>query len=136
MLLVLRVSLLYFCIVFAVGFALGTVRVLLLVDLLGERYAELAEMPLMILACGVTAHYLVAKYHAQLSAVRVVWVGLVSLVLLLAVEFSVVLALRGLSITEYFASRDPVSGTAYIVGLVSYAVAPVVIYIARLRSRT
>jgi len=129
MLIVLRVSLLYLCFVFAAGFLLGIVRVMFMVGLLGERYAELAEMPFMILVCGVTAYYLVKKYREQLSTARAVCVGLISLVLLLAVEFSVVLELRGLSIPEYFALRDPVSGTAYIVGLVSFALAPVAFYL-------
>jgi len=41
--------------------------------------------------------------------------GCVALGLLLAAEFTLVLWLRGLSISEYLASRDPVSGTVYYV---------------------
>lgn len=36
----------------------------------------------------------------------------------------VVLWLRGLTIAEYFASRDPVAGTVYTVMLVVFAVMP------------
>jgi hypothetical protein len=37
--------------------------------------------------------------------------GFVALILLLAAEFTLVLWLRGLLMSEYLASRDPVSGT-------------------------
>ena len=39
--------------------------------------------------------------------------GCMALVLMLIAEFGFVLWIRGLSIKEYFATRDPVSGTAY-----------------------
>ena len=51
-------------------------------------------------------------------------VGLVGLGLLLLAEFAVVLFLRGLTIAEYFASRDPVAGTVYIVMVVLFALMP------------
>lgn len=131
---VLYISLLYFFAVFTAGFVLGTARVLLLVDLVGERYAELAEMPLMIFISCIVARLLMSKYSAKLTAVRAFSVGVIALALLLAVEFSVVLALRGLSVAEYLDSRDLISGAAYIVGLTCYALAPVAFYIARSRS--
>ncbi len=55
-------------------------------------------------------------------------VGVVALALLLAVEFTVVLWLRDLSISEYFASRDPVSGTVYYVLLCIFAVMPLLMF--------
>lgn len=47
--------------------------------------------------------------------------------LLLAAEFTVVLGLRGLTIGEYFASRDPVAGTVYIVMLGVFAIMPLLV---------
>ena len=43
----IQAGLSYFAIVFGTGFILGAFRVSLLVPRIGERWAELAEMPLM-----------------------------------------------------------------------------------------
>jgi hypothetical protein len=50
--------------------------------------------------------------------------GGIALVLLLVAEFGLVLWLRGLSIREYLATRDPVSGTVYYVMLGVFAIMP------------
>jgi len=59
--------------------------------------------------------------------VLVFGVGFVALGLLLVVEFTVVLWLRGLTIGEYFARRDPVAGAAYIMMLGVFAVMPLLV---------
>jgi hypothetical protein len=50
--------------------------------------------------------------------------GFLAFVLLLAAEFGLVLQIRGLSIAEYVAGRDPVSGTVYYMMLGVFAVMP------------
>ncbi len=124
----LRASSLYFLLVFSAGFLLGAARVLLVVGLVGERNAELIEMPLMAVVCAFAAKYLVAKYSSHLSPTSAFLLGVISLLMLLAVEFSVVLTLRGLSVSEYFSSRDPISSAAYLACLAWFALAPLVFY--------
>lgn len=113
----------YFALVFGVGFLLGVVRVLALVPRLGERWAELAEMPLMLVAIILSARVVVRRFP---SAYRVNYLvsGGIALFLLIVVEFSVVLAIRGLSISQYFAERDPVAGSVYAAMLVVFAAMP------------
>ena len=127
MLRTIKLSLLYFGIVFGVGFVLGTIRVVFLVPLMGERWAELLEMPFMLVAIIYTAKYLVHRY--PLLPMRV-WlsVGLLALFILLSVEFTIVLGLRGISLADYFNSRDIISGSAYIISLVIYMLMPSYIY--------
>jgi type IV secretory pathway TrbD component len=50
--------------------------------------------------------------------------GGVALSLLLIAEFTLVLWLRGLSIRQYLAARDPVSETVYYLMLAVFAVTP------------
>jgi hypothetical protein len=113
----------YFVLVFGVGFLLGIVRVLVLEPRLGTRWAELAEAPLMLAAMVFSARYVVRRFPATQRASYLLSGGIALLILVIA-EFSVVLGIRGLTISEYFAGRDPVAGSVYVVMLVVFAVMP------------
>jgi hypothetical protein len=43
---------------------------------------------------------------------------------MLLVEFTFVRWIRGLTLREYFAARDPISGTGYFLTLAAFAVMP------------
>ncbi len=58
----------YFVAVFAVGFGLGVLRVTLVVPALGERLAELAEMPFMIAASVFFAWRFVRHWRLGVGA--------------------------------------------------------------------
>lgn len=113
----------YFCLVFGVGFLLGIVRVLALEPRFGERWAELAEAPLMLVAIYFSARFVVRRFPA-LHRASYIASGGVALLLLVLVEFSVVLGIRGLSIGQYFAERDPISGGVYVLMLVIFSAMP------------
>ena len=112
----------YFALVFGVGFLLGTVRVLALEPRLGQR-AELIEAPLMLVVIIVSARFIVRRFPAMRRASYLVSGG-IALFLLIVVELFVVLAMRGMSISQYFAERDPVAGSVYVVMLVIFAAMP------------
>lgn len=130
---VLRVGAVYFALVFAVGFALGVIRTSWVLPAVGERAAELLEAPFMLFAVVAAARALVHR-HRELNH-RGQWLaaGALALVLLLAVEFTVVLWLRGLAIPEYFAARDPVAATVYYLLLGIFAVMPMLVFGRQLR---
>lgn len=121
---ILKAGATYFGIVFGIGFILGFVRVLLLVPQFGVRNSELAEMPLMFIAIIFTARWLVQHFDLQRILERFAS-GVIALILLLTLEFSVVLWLQGLTINDYFAKRDPVSSTVYFVMLLIFALMPI-----------
>jgi hypothetical protein len=114
----------YFGAVFAIGFVLGVARVLLLVPRIGERWAELAELPVMVLASVLVARALCARLRVPAVAARRLAMGGLALLAMLFVEFGVVAPLRGLDLEAAIAQRDPVSGTAYLLSLVAFALAP------------
>jgi len=124
MIVVAGAGLVYFIAVFAAGFVLGTVRVMLLVPVLGERGAELLEMPFMLAVVCVSAYLLARKQRARLGGRGLLGAGFVALGLLVAAELGLVLTLRGLTFAEYVASRDPISGSAYLFSLGVFALAP------------
>ena len=110
---ILKTGILYFAFVFGVGFVLGTIRVLWAVPHFGARMAELMEAPFMFLVTIVAARWMVRRLTVPYTLSSRLGMGCIALGLLLVSEFTLVLWLRGLSISEYLASRDPVSGTAY-----------------------
>jgi hypothetical protein len=114
----------YFALTFGAGFVLGAIRTLFVVPRVGTRTAELIEAPVML---AVT--FFAARWTARRLAVPPAWaprlaMGALALCLLLVLEFTAVLALRGLSLREYVATLDPVSGTVYYILLVTFAVMP------------
>lgn len=131
----LKLGALYFAVVFAAGFILGTIRTFWLVPRLGVRFAELVEAPIMFVVVVLSAHVIVQR-HAELRRWEE-WlgVGLLALALMLLVEFTAVLWLRGLSFEQYLATRDPVSSTVYFAMLGLFAVLPALVSRRRRNSR-
>ena len=115
---------LYFALVFAVGFVLVAIRTLWVVPRIGTRTAELMEMPIMLVITFVAARWTVLRLSVPMMWSARLEMGCMALVLMLVAELGFVLWVRGLSIKEYFATRDPVSGAAYYLLLVVFAIMP------------
>src|SRR5690242_18432091 len=122
-----KAGVLYFLLVFGAGFVLGPIRIFLLVPRVGTRTAELLEVPLMFAVIVISARF-VTSYRTLIAAksARLV-MGMLALGLLLIAEFTLVLWLRKMSLGEYFASRDPVSTTAYYFMLAVFAAMPLLV---------
>ncbi|MGQ0695414.1 MAG: hypothetical protein ACT4OL_07550, partial [Nitrospiraceae bacterium] len=106
------------------GIVLGTIRVLVVVPLFGERTAELLEMPLMLIVIVAAARWINRRYpevHERSAQIRI---GLMALGLVLAADLVVGVALRGMSPLEALSHRDPISGTAYCLSLLLFAAMP------------
>jgi hypothetical protein len=121
---IVRAGVIYFAVVFGAGFVLGTLRVTFLLPRIGTRAAELIEAPFMLAITFLTARWLVKHFALQSAALDRIAMGLIGLALMLAAEFGFVLWLRSISIAEYFATRDPVSGTVYYILLGVFALMP------------
>ena len=118
---ILKAAAVYFVLVFGTGFVLGPIRILLLVPRFGVRVAELVEFQVMLVVIVLAARWLVRKF--QLGA-HALLVGFLALGLMIAFEFTLVLWLRGLTLSEYFRERDPVAGVVYYLMLLVFAAMP------------
>ena len=118
---ILKAAAVYFALVFGTGFVLGPIRILFLVPRFGVRVAELMEAPIMLMAILLAAKWLVRKF--QLTA-HTLLVGFLALGLMISFEFTLVLWLRGLTLSEYFRERDPVAGVVYYLMLLVFATMP------------
>jgi hypothetical protein len=123
---ILKSSLLYFALVFGAGFILGPLRILWVVPRFGTRMAELMESPIMLGVIIVAARWIVLKLAVPSAPSARLGMGLLALGLLVIAELSLV-RIRGLSIREYLAKRDPISGSVYYALLVLFAIMPLVV---------
>lgn len=132
----LRYGIVYFALVFGAGFVLGTIRVLAVAPRIGARYAELIEMPVMLAVIYLAARFVVSKMHPAKSTLPFLVTGLVALALLLAIEFTLVLGLQGISLEQYLDSRDAIAFGAYLASLIVYALMPLILGVRQRRGDT
>lgn len=120
----IKAGVMYFAMVFATGFMLGTIRVPFLVPRIGERYAELLEMPIMLVVIVFAARHIIRRFGLARSLAVRLQVGFAAFVLMLAAEWILAVSLQSQSMAEYIASRNPVSGSAYLLLLLVFALMP------------
>ncbi len=121
---ILKSGVVYFALVFGSGFVLGVIRTLLIVPRLGARTAELMEMPLMLVVIVFAARWTVKRLEVSPAPSARLGMGAVALALSLIAEVTLTVWLRGLSIHEYLATRDPIAGTVYYLMLGFFAILP------------
>lgn len=124
---IIKAGVLYFALVFGTGFMLGPVRILWIAPRLGARTAELLEAPVMLAVAVVAARWIIRWLGVPQSTAIRLGMGSIALSLMLLAEFTLVLWLRGLSIRQYSATRDPIAGTVYYITLGAFAVMPLLL---------
>jgi|GEM_PF-60410 len=124
---ILKAALVYFLVVFGVASLLGPIRILLVVPRLGERLAELLEAPLMLLVIIIAANWIVHRFQLPSRLIYRLGAGVIAFVLGLIFEFGLVLTLRGLTLREYFETRDPIAASVYYLTLVLFALMPLLV---------
>jgi len=117
-------GLMYFALVLGTGIVLGAFRIPLLVPRIGERWAELAEMPIMAAAIYFSAGYVLRRFPESNVSGQSLVVGLFALTLAVCAELGLAVVLQSRTLSEYLGSRDKVSGSVYFVMLVAFALMP------------
>ena len=122
-----KASVMYFAMVMGTGFVLGAIRLPLLVPRLGERVAELLEMPVMLLVVIVAARYVVRRFSIPPQPRARLLIGVSALILVVFAELGLAAAIQDLSVGQYIASRDRVSGSVYLFVLLLFALMPYIL---------
>jgi hypothetical protein len=123
----IKAGITYFALVFGAGFVMGSIRVPFLVPRLGERVAELVEMPFMLIVIVLSARFIVRRLTVPATAKVCLSIGGIALGLAVAAEILLAVAVQDRSLGEYVASRDPVSGSVYLGVLVLFAAMPLLL---------
>jgi len=135
---ILTTSLIYTLLVFSGGFVCGIIRVPLLEPWLGERYAQLLEMPLMMVVIWRSAKHVVSRMNRQLVEThgrntrkrKHFAVGALALLWFLAIEIGLYKLVHqgdGRGWRDWVWERDPVSGTAFFAMLGVFMALPAIL---------
>ena len=122
----IRAGAAYFVLVFALGFALGTLRVLLLAPRSGELYSVLLELPIMLTASWLLCRWLIRCYEIPAQHRERFLMGGVAFGMLLIAELTLATMLFDRSVAEHIANYSLPAGAIGLAGQLAFAVFPVV----------
>jgi hypothetical protein len=117
----------YFLMLFALGFALGTIRVLLVAPQIGVLGATLMEVPLMLIAAFLMCLWAVGRWHVPPGLVTRGAMTLWFLVLLALFETLVGVALFGRTLAGTWAGLATPAGLIGLTAQAITALLPVVV---------
>jgi hypothetical protein len=115
----------YFTAVFALGFALGTIRVLMTAPVLGEAWATLLELPVMLAASWIVCGWTIAKFAIPPAVGPRAGMGLLALLLLLAAETALGVAGFGRTLDQQFSEYLKLGPALGLIAQIAFAAFPV-----------
>lgn len=123
---VLRPAAAYFGIVFAAGFALGTLRTLFLAPRFGELWAVLLELPIMLAISWWACGQVVTRFHVPPRLAPRAVMGVLAFGFLMLAEVVLSVGLFGRSMSEYAGDLTTPHGLVGLGGQVAFALMPLV----------
>jgi hypothetical protein len=116
-------AIVYWAVVFALGFVLGTVRVLWVIPLVGLIPATLLELPVILAASWFAAGWLVHRF-VIVSSSEALAVGALAFVVLMAAECAMAGVLIGQTPAQWLAGLAEPHALLGLAGQVAFALMP------------
>jgi hypothetical protein len=120
----LRAGFGYFLLVFALGFALGTLRVLVTAPALGEITAVAIEIPVILAAAWPTCRWLTRRLAVSAAALPRLVMGAAALALTLAAELALAIVMFGRTPAEHLATYATAPGLLGLSAQLLFAALP------------
>lgn len=117
-------GLVYFVVVYAAGFALGAIRVTLIVPHLGETLAVLMEAPIILAISWMASHWSIARFQVPSAAGARVLMGALAFAVLMVVELGVSAWLFDSSVAQRFVGYRSVAGVIGLATQIAFATFP------------
>jgi len=121
---IIAAAVLYFLVVFGVGFVLGPVRVYWLQRQLGETMATLCEAPFLLIAMVLAARWLPKVLRLKTHITSLVAMGIGALFLQQLADFAVGRFLRGITPAQQISHLARPAGLIYATLVIIFAVMP------------
>ncbi len=119
---VLRASMLYFAVVFAVAFGMGVMRVLVVVPHIGALAAVALEVPVLLVLSWVVAGWILR--HWPMALVQTIAMGALAFATLMLAELSLSTLLFGQTAEVFLMAMTTLPGALGLAGQISFAVIP------------
>ena len=123
----LKAGLVYFVLVFAVGWVLGPIRELWALPHFGRVAAMLSEAVIMLIAMIVTARSVIRRFDVPRTLAATISMGLIAIGLLFPAEIAGVVWIRGLSLQEYVASFVTAPGVISLLMFLVFGAMPTLV---------
>ena len=124
MLSAIRAGFLYFVIVFAAGFVLGTFRVIVLVPLTGELAAVALELPITLVISWLVCRRLVVRFSVPALASHRSAMGAMAFCILMLAELGLSVLVFNRSGAEYLGHLQTAPGLLGLAGQIAFAFIP------------
>ncbi|MCM0020748.1 MAG: hypothetical protein NBV67_12195 [Tagaea sp.] len=122
----MRAGAVYFALIFALGFVLGTARVLAVAPAIGELLATTIELPIMLAASWIVCGWCLRRFDVPAVWTHRATMGAVAFALLMAAEASLSILLAGRSLAEHLARYAETGPALGLVAQFAFAAFPLV----------
>jgi len=116
----------YFVAVFAAGFALGTIRVLFVLPLIGEAAAVAIELPVMLAASWLASRWLIRRFGLPARVLHGLVMGGLAFGLLMSAELGLSVLAFGRNLAEHLDHYRTLPGLLGLLGQVAFAAIPAI----------
>jgi len=122
-----KAGVVYFVLMFAVGWILGPIRELWAVPHFGRVEATVVEAILMLIAMVVAARWAIRRFEVPHTFASTLSMGLISIGLLFPAEIAGIVWVRRLSVQEYTASLVTIPGNISLGLFLLFTAIPIVV---------
>jgi hypothetical protein len=122
----LKAGVAYFAIVFAAGFVLGALRILVVAPAIGTTAALLIELPVMLAVSWIICRGLAARFSVSNDWTVRLAMGAVAFALLMAAELALGFAAFDRTVADQIAAYHTVDGLIGLIGQMFFGAFPLV----------
>ena len=123
----LKAGVIYFVLVFAVGWVLGPIRELWVVPRFGRAIGVFLEAPIMLIAMIISARWVIRRFDVRGTLRATISMGLLAVGILTVAEIAGVLWVRQLSLQEYLGSLASAPGFISLLMFLLFAAMPTLV---------
>ena len=121
---ILKAACAYFSVVFAIGFALGILRVIVTAPVLGETRATIIELPVMLVASWILCKWAMARWKIPPLAMPRLATGGLAFAFLIGAEIALGVAAFGRTLEQVFASYRQTGPTLGLLAQILFGLFP------------